>query len=386
MVQHHSADIEKWLKLIRSDGIGPVLFKRLLDAFGDVDRILAASAARLAEVKGISQTTAQQIARTRNTFNAEKEIEHADKLGVWIVHLHDPRYPPALKAIYDPPPVLYVKGTLTRADTLALAIVGSRRCTLYGTEQAGRFAHLLASAGFTIVSGGARGIDAAAHRGALSAKGRTIVVQGSGLANPFPAENQKLFEQAAESGAVISELPLTYEPLAANFPGRNRIIAGLSLGVLVVEAAHRSGALISAQAALDNNREVMAVPGRIDSPASAGCHQLIKQGARLVDSIDDIMAALGNVGDGLQDYAASAAGQAEQNAQKSLFDVSRLNLTKEENAILDCLNSEPVHVEDLIAQTKLTAGQVHAAAVSLQLKGLIRQLPGGMFVKRHQTQ
>ncbi|HRS72635.1 MAG TPA: DNA-processing protein DprA, partial [Anaerohalosphaeraceae bacterium] len=209
---------------------------------------------------------------------------------------------------------------------------------------------------------------------------------GSGLANPFPAENQKLFEQAAESGAVISELPLTYEPLAANFPGRNRIIAGLSLGVLVVEAAHRSGALISAQAALDNNREVMAVPGRIDSPASAGCHQLIKQGARLVDSIDDIMAALGNVGDGLQDYAASAAGQAEQNAQKSLFDVSRLNLTKEENAILDCLNSEPVHVEDLIAQTKLTAGQVHAAAVSLQLKGLIRQLPGGMFVKRHQTQ
>ncbi|HRS72008.1 MAG TPA: DNA-processing protein DprA, partial [Anaerohalosphaeraceae bacterium] len=164
MVQHHSADIEKWLKLIRSDGIGPVLFKRLLDAFGDVDRILAASAARLAEVKGISQTTAQQIARTRNTFNAEKEIEHADKLGVWIVHLHDPRYPPALKAIYDPPPVLYVKGTLTRADTLALAIVGSRRCTLYGTEQAGRFAHLLASAGFTIVSGGARGI---AHIGIL---------------------------------------------------------------------------------------------------------------------------------------------------------------------------------------------------------------------------
>ncbi len=382
----HSADIEKWLRLIRAEGVGPTLFKRLLDALGTVDQILGASVAQLTKVEGIGDKTAERIVRTRDSFNAAGEIEHADKLNAWLVHLQDERYPPALRSIYDPPPVLYIKGTLTRADALAMAIVGSRHCTHYGTEQANRFAHLLASAGFTIVSGGARGIDSAAHRGALSAKGRTIVVQGCGLANTFPPENQKLFEQVVESGALISELPLTYEPLAENFPGRNRIIAGLSMGVLVVEATYRSGALISAQAALDNDREVMAVPGRVDSPTSAGCHKLIKQGARLVDSIEEIMDALGHVGDGLKGHADIAAGQAEENAQRNLFDMSRLNLTQEETAILEHLDSEPVHVEELIVLTKLPAGQVHSGAISLQLKGLVRQLPGGMLVKRRPSQ
>ncbi|MHC5214248.1 MAG: DNA-processing protein DprA, partial [Planctomycetota bacterium] len=309
----------------------------------------------------------------------------ADKLGVWVIHLQDDRYPPALKAIYDPPPVLYIKGTLTRSDNLAMAIVGSRRCSHYGTEQANRFSHLLASAGFTIVSGLARGIDSAAHRGALATKGRTIAVQGCGLSNIFPPENKKLFEQITENGAVISELPLTYEPLAENFPGRNRIIAGLSMGVLVVEATYRSGALISAQAAMENNREVMAVPGRIDSPCSLGCHKLLKQGARLIDSIDEIMDALGYVGDGLKTHAATAAAEAEQNAQGTLFDTSRLNLTEAEEAILGHLNSEPVHVEELIESTQLSAAKVHSAVISLQLKGLVKQLPGNMLVKRQKS-
>jgi DNA processing protein len=238
-----------------------------------------------------------------------------------------------------------------------MAVVGSRRCTHYGTEQANRFSHLLASAGFTIVSGLARGIDTAAHRGALAASGRTIAVQGCGLANVFPPENQAMFEQIVENGAVVSELPLTYEPLAENFPGRNRIIAGLSMGVLVVEATYRSGALISAQAAVDNNREVMAVPGRIDSPASAGCHKLLRQGARLVDSIEEIMDALGYVGDGLKDHAGAAATDAQANAQRTLFDVSELNLSDEESAILKHLNSEPVHVEELIGLTQFPAGK-----------------------------
>ena len=381
----HSSQIELWLKLIRADGIGPTIFKRLLDYFGGVERIFAASVAQLTKIEGIGNKTAESIARTRDAFDVEAELALADKLGVWVIHLQDERYPPALKAIYDPPPVLYVKGTLTRSDNLAMAIVGCRRCSHYGTEQANRFSHLLASAGFTIVSGMARGIDTAAHRGALAAKGRTIAVQGCGLSNIFPPENEKLFAQIAENGAVISELPLNYEPLAENFPGRNRIIAGLSMGVLVVEATYRSGALISAQAATDNNREVMAVPGRIDSPCSLGCHKLLKQGARLIDGIDEIMDALGYVGDGLKTHAGAAATEAEQNAQGTLFDTSRLNLTKAEEAILGQLNSEPVHVEELIEQTQLSAAKVHSAAISLQLKGLVKQLPGNMLVKRRSS-
>jgi DNA processing protein len=379
----HSVNIEHWLRLIRAEGIGPTLFKRLLDHFGDVERILGVSAAQLTKVEGIGFKTAERIARTRSDFNAEKELALAEKLNVRLLHLHDDRYPPALKAIYDPPPVLYVRGALTRADNLAMAIVGCRRCTHYGTEQANRFSHLLASAGFTIVSGLARGIDSAAHHGALAAKGRTIAVQGCGLANVFPPENKKLFEQIAESGAVVSELPLTYEPLAENFPARNRIIAGLSMGVLVVEATYRSGALISAQAALENNRDVMAVPGRIDSPTSAGCHRLIKQGARLIDSIEEMMEALGHIGHGLNDHVREAAVKAENEAEKTLFDLSRLNLTSEEKQIMEHLNSEPVHVEDLIAQTRLSPGRINAAVIHLQLKGLIKQLPGNCYIRRH---
>ncbi|MHC4287431.1 MAG: DNA-processing protein DprA, partial [Planctomycetota bacterium] len=217
--EQHSPQIELWLKLVRAEGIGPTLFKRLLDYFGGVERILTASVVQLTKVEGIGNKTAERIVRTRDLFDADSELALADKLGVWIMHLQDDRYPPALRAIYDPPPVLYIKGTLTRSDNLAMAIVGSRRCSHYGTEQANRFSHLLASAGFTIVSGLARGIDSAAHRGALATKGRTIAVQGCGLSNIFPPENKKLFEQITENGAVISELPLTYEPLAENFPG-----------------------------------------------------------------------------------------------------------------------------------------------------------------------
>ena len=383
--EQHSPQIALWLKLIRADGIGPTLFKRLLDFFGGVERIFTASVTELTKVEGIGNKTAESIVRTRDAFDVDSELALADKLGVWVIHLQDDRYPPALKAIYDPPPVLYIKGTLTRSDNLAMAIVGSRRCSHYGTEQANRFSHLLASAGFTIVSGLARGIDSAAHRGALATKGRTIAVQGCGLSNIFPPENKKLFEQITENGAVISELPLTYEPLAENFPGRNRIIAGLSMGVLVVEATYRSGALISAQAAMENNREVMAVPGRIDSPCSLGCHKLLKQGARLIDSIDEIMDALGYVGDGLKTHAATAAAEAEQNAQGTLFDTSRLNLTEAEEAIVGHLNSEPVHVEELIESTQLSAAKVHSAVISLQLKGLVKQLPGNMLVKRQKS-
>ncbi|MHC5074609.1 MAG: DNA-processing protein DprA, partial [Planctomycetota bacterium] len=295
-ISNSSKDISKWLKLYHSDGVGPVTFLKLVKFFGCVDKVLGASVRQLKKVEGIGSKTAEKIAFGRNKFEADQELKLAEKLGVWIIHIEDERYPLLLKRIYDPPPVLYIKGSLCREDNLSVAIVGSRRCSLYGQEQASRFSHFLSGAGFTICSGMARGIDSSAHQGALSAGGRTIAVQGCGLANIFPPENKNLFAKIAENGACISELPLRYEPLSENFPPRNRIIAGLSLGTIVIEAGLRSGALITAQAALTNNREVMAVPGKIDSPLSKGTNSLIKAGARLIDSVEDVVEALGYIG------------------------------------------------------------------------------------------
>jgi len=295
--------------------------------------------------------------------------------------MEDARYPTVLKQIYDPPPVLYVRGTLGREDNLGIAIVGSRRCSLYGQEQASRLAHLLAAGGFTIVSGLARGIDSAAHQGALAAGGRTLAVQGCGLAQAYPPENKKLFELISGSGACLSELPLQYEPLAENFPTRNRIIAGLSLGTIVIEAGLRSGALITAKTALDSNREVMAVPGKVDSPLSKGPHRLLKEGARLIESVEDVMEALGYVGDQLKEHTAVASRRAVENVETPLFDATRLKLKGSEQAIYDSLGTEPLHVDQIIAETNLPPGAVNAGVMSLRLKGLIKQLPGNLFIR-----
>ncbi len=380
--QHNSADIEKWLKLIRADNVGPTTFTKLIKHFGSPDRALGASVSELARVNGIGFKTAEQIAVTRDKFDTCAELELADKLDIWLINLADERYPPVLKQIYDPPPVLYIKGSLTRTDNLCIAIVGSRRCSLYGQEQSSRFAHLLSSAGFTICSGMARGIDTAAHQGALSANGRTIAVQGCGLAaDVYPPENKKLFGLIAESGACISELPLRYEPLSENFPPRNRIIAGLSLGTIVVEAGPRSGALITARAALENNREVMAVPGKIDSPLSKGAHQLIKEGAKLLESVEDVMEALGYIGEQLKSHTSEAAEKASEKIETPLFDVSQLNLSEDEKTIYDYLSKEPLHTEQIITGTNLAPGSINAGLISLRLKGLIRQLPGSLFLR-----
>ncbi|MHC4703411.1 MAG: DNA-processing protein DprA [Planctomycetota bacterium] len=237
--QPNSTGIESWLKLIRADGVGPAIFGKLMKRFGSVERILGASVSELAKANGLGFKTAERIAATRDKFDPAPELELAQRLGVWIVNLEDERYPPVLRRIYDPPPVLYIKGSLIREDNLGLSIVGSRQCSTYGREQSSRFAHFLGAAGFTICSGMARGIDTAAHQGALSAGGRTIAVQGCGLAGVFPPENKKLFEMISESGACVSELPLRYEPLRVNFPPRNRIIAGLSLGTIAGGAGLR---------------------------------------------------------------------------------------------------------------------------------------------------
>jgi len=380
--QPNSADIEKWLRLIRAESVGPTTFAKLIKHFGSADRALGASVSELAKINGVGFKTAERIAASRGKFDVSAELALAEKLDIWIINIDDKRYPPALKQIYDPPPVLYIKGSLTREDNLAISIVGSRLCSLYGQEQASRFAHFLSSAGFTICSGMARGIDSAAHQGALSAGGRTIAVQGCGLASVFPPENKKLFELIAESGACISELPLGYEPLSENFPPRNRIIAGLSLGTIVVEAGLRSGALITARAALENNREVMAVPGKIDSPLSKGTHQLLKQGAKLIESVEDVMEGLGYIGEQLEDHVSTAAEKAGEKVETPLFDIKELKLSGPEKTIYECLHKEPLHIEQIIADTDLAAGSVNAGLVSLRLKGLIKQLPGSLFVKR----
>jgi len=379
---NHSNDIGKWLKLIRAKGIGPATFTRLIKHFGSPDAVLGTSVRQLTHIEGIGLKSAEQIARTRHKFDTEAELKLADKLNVTILHLNDSRYPPVLKKIYDPPPVIYLKGNFNKNDNLCIAIVGSRRCSLYGREQASRLAYLLASAGFNICSGMARGIDSAAHHGALSAKGRTIAVQGCGLAKIFPPENEKLFSHISKSGCCISELPLNYGPLPENFPPRNRIIAGLSLATIVIEAPLRSGALITARAALENNREVMAVPGKIDSPLSKGAHQLIKHGAQLVESIEDVLEALGYIGEQLMEHGTAAANDATQKVKSPLFAPQKLNLSPDEKSIRDYLTKEPIHIEQIIAQTDLSPGQINAALISLQLKGLVNSHPANFFSKK----
>jgi len=378
----NSIGIESWLMLSRADGVGPITFKKLIARFGSPDRALGASAGELAKIDGIGAKTAGRIAVTRAKFDAHAELQLAERLGVWLMHLEDSRYPPLLKRIYDPPPVLYVKGTVQRCDNLAIAIVGSRRASIYGKEQAARFAHILAAAGFTICSGMAYGIDTAAHQGALAAAGRTIAVQGCGLANVFPPENKTLFGKIAESGACVSELPLRYEPLAENFPPRNRIIAGLTLGTIVVEAGNNSGALITARSAVENNREVMAIPGKINSFLSRGSNRLIKEGATLIESVEDVMDALGHIGQQLKDGVTQTAGQMQERLEAPLFDAAKLNLSDSEKIIYNCLGAEPLHLDELISQADLPPGGINAALVSLRLKGLIRHLPGSHFSRR----
>ncbi|MHC4743106.1 MAG: DNA-processing protein DprA [Planctomycetota bacterium] len=381
-VQENSRDIEKWLKLIRADGVGPVAFAKMVEHFGSVDRVLGASVSELAKVDGLGEKTARRIASTREKFNAAKELSRAAKLGVWLLTSADERFPVVLKRIYDPPPVLYVQGELVREDNLTMAIVGSRRCSHYGREQSSRFAHVLASSGFTICSGMARGIDTAAHLGALAAEGRTIAVMGCGLASTFPPENVKLREQISEHGACISELPLDFDPQPKNFPPRNRIIAGLALGTIVIEAALRSGALITARAALEYNREVMAVPGKIDSPLSAGTHKLLKEGARLIDSVEDVMDAIGYIGKQLEPHVTKTATEAAETIEMPLFDKAELKLTSEEKCVYEILDKDPKHLEQIIAETNLQPGKASAALISLRLKALIKQLPASMFVRK----
>ncbi|MBN2097071.1 MAG: DNA-processing protein DprA [Candidatus Omnitrophica bacterium] len=284
--------------------------------------------------------------------------------------LSDQGYPANLKYIYDPPQTLYVQGKLFPQDNIAIAIVGSRRATYYGLNNAENLAFELAALGITIVSGLARGVDSAAHKGALKAGGRTIAVLGSGLNVIYPAENQELAEEIARHGAVISEFTPDTGPQRYNFPRRNRIISGLSLGIVVVEAAKKSGALITAYSALDQGREVFALPGKVDSFTSRGTHDLIKQGAKLVDSTQDIL-------EELEPLLAAYTKEHQDKEQPTI----QPNLTEEENSVYSCLSSEALQVDEIMQKTNFSYGRLSTALLKLEYKKLIKQLPGKTFMR-----
>lgn len=361
------------LRLSFARGVGPVHFGRLLERFGSADAVLTASRDALERVEGIGPATADEIVRTRNGGEWETELAIAAQHDVRILCRVDEAFPPALRHVPDPPICLYVKGEMTPTDAVAVGIVGSRRCTQYGREQARRFGFALAERGATVVSGLARGIDAAAHWGAIEAKGRTIAVLGNGLATIYPPENKDLADRiVAGNGALVSELPMRTSPDKANFVPRNRIIAGLSLGVVVVEAARRSGALATARHAVEYNREVFALPGRIDSPFSDGTNGMIRdQHAKLVCNVKDVFDELGETGRAL----------CPDEPLFALPESVPARTTAEEQRLYQALAEEERSIEQLCDLANMPAAKVASALITMQLKGLVRQLPGSLFVR-----
>lgn len=348
-------------------GMGPVRLRRLTERFGSASAVLAASAARLGAVPGIGPLLSRAIANWR-ALEWEEEFRLLRKQGLRALTRLDPEYPPALKEIYDPPIVLYVRGELLPADRVAVAVVGSRRASLYGLQAAFAISRQLAGRGVTVISGLARGIDARAHQGALDGGGRTIAVLGSGLLNVYPAEHRELADRIARRGAVVSQFPLRMIPEKTNFPLRNRIISGLSLGVLVVEAAKKSGALITAHQALDQGRTVMAIPGRIDSVPAQGTNQLIQDGAKMVRDVEDILEEFSYL------FSSPAPGGAGEEKRE-------INLSPSERIVYENLSTEEKEIDVIARETGLPPGELAAVLFSLELKRLVRQLPGKHFRK-----
>ncbi len=373
------ADIRPLLRLHLADGVGSVTFHRLVKAFRTPAGVAAASEGQLRRVQTVGPKTAVAI-RSVTDEQIDDELREADRLGVRIIGCDSADYPRALQHLGPSrPPLLYVCGELTAPDALAIGVVGSRRCTHYGMEQAGRFGELLAGAGFTVVSGGARGIDTAAHRGALVAGGRTIAVMGCGLSHTYPRENRALFEQivADGQGALISELPMKTAVKAGNFPTRNRIISGLSLGVLIVEAARRSGALITARDAAEQNRSLFAVPGPVDSPMSQGTNDLIRDhGATLVQNLDDILEDLGDVGEAMS----TAQGEGETLSAEDVPLPPGLDQT--ERTLVAALSRQGRSLDEVVRETGVPVAKAAPVMTMLVLKGVIEQRPGNVFARR----
>lgn len=364
-------ELESWLILNQISVIGPVRFKRLLDFFGTAEKVLSVSMRDLMQVEGIEEQTARVIVDERGKIDVQKEIKNADDNGVRIITAFMDEYPQALKTIYDYPPVLYVKGRIKESDAVAVAIVGTRKITAYGKIVCERLAKDLSAEGITIVSGLARGVDMVAHKAAVEENGRTIAVLGNGLMHHYPPENRKLEEQISENGAVISEFSMNTKPDRQNFPRRNRLISGLSLGVIVIEADEKSGSLITAKYAAEQGRDVFAVPGNIFSKYSRGAHMLLKQGAGLVETADDIITGI-SVLENFVEKTKKNPGLIKEN--KSLSEDAKL--------IFEAMSFEPVHIDLLSEKLQMPVEKVSAVLLELIINGFVSELPGKMYIRK----
>jgi len=358
--------LKYWLAWNKISDIGPKRFYKLLEYFGSADIAWQAKSGEIFRILNLNPKISSRISEEKNNINPEQELDLIYKHKVNVLTLEDALYPENLKTIHYPPPVLYFKGTIKESDKNSISIVGSRKATYYGKMVAEKLSKDLSLAGLTIISGMARGIDTAAHKGVLSVNGRTIAVLGCGIDHIYPPENRRLAQEIEASGAVISEFSLSTLPERQNFPRRNRIISGLSLGTVVVEAAEKSGALITADFALDQGREVFAIPGNINSPLSNGSHNLIKQGAKLVNNYQDILEEIHTVLPKITTVKEIAIKDA--------------SLGEKEKKIYRLITKEPIQIDEIIETSKLSAGKVSEILLNLELKDLIKEIEGKRFI------
>ena len=377
-----------WIALKWVDSLGNIGIRTLLEAFSSPEEIFKAPHSMLNAIPGIGKVISGNIKAFNAWSKVDKEIEEAYRRNVSIIPYDHPLFPGYLKNIYDCPTYLYVKGTLTQED-INLAIVGSRRASTYGKFSTEKMSRALSLKGITIVSGMARGIDAAAHKGAIAARGRTIAVLGSGMDVVYPPEHGELMEAIQEHGAIVTEFPFGTPPNAANFPARNRIISGMSLGVVIVEASDKSGSLITARLAMEQGREVFAVPGNIDAPGSRGTHKLIKEGATLVESIDDILPViLPQIAPPSRNNSPMPSGKPEAVTAAAKKDGEKKpkidHLDPEARLIFNILGDKPAHIDTVIQLSQLKPADVLKTLLTLELHGLIRQTPGKMYIREEQ--
>ncbi len=357
-------DLAYWLALNKTNSIGARRFVKLVKYFGSAKAAWEASPKEMREIEGFSEILSKGIAASRKEIDPWKELEEVEKEGIDIITLRDERYPYNLTNIFDPPPVLYVKGEFLPEDKNSIAIVGTRRPTPYGLIMAEKLSIDLADNKFTIVSGMARGIDSTAHQGALRRKGRTIAVLGCGIDVVYPRGNERLMQEICSSGAVISEFPLGTKPDPYNFPPRNRIISGLSLGVIIIQAGRKSGALITADLALEQGREVFVIPGNVNVEKSRGTNNLIKQGAILVEDVNDVLEELGFTPEESQRREKIASG-----------------LSEEERKVYELITDEPQHIDQLAVDSGIAVQDISSILTLLDIKGLIRQIAGMRFMR-----
>ena len=351
-------------------GIGPRTYSQLVAAFGGPEQVLRAAPAELKALPGIGAKLAHDVALARELVDVDDELQRCADFGINILEVRSDSYPRRLQEIYDPPSILYCQGQLLPQDDLAIAIVGTRHASPYGLVQAERFAKGLALAGLTIVSGLARGVDAAAHRGAMAAGGRTIAVLGSGILNLYPPDHRPLADEIVARGAMLSEFPTLQPPKAGAFPRRNRLVSGLALGVLVIEAAERSGALISARHAMEQGREVFALPGRVDNRTSRGCHRLIRDGAKLVETIDDVLTELGPL-----------ATPTAIDSITAIHHPAELSLNEREQTVLQAIDKEPTTIDEIVRKTAFPVQQILATVSALEMRRLVRRVSGSALIR-----